>query len=58
MCVLIRRAKSTDRMANSVDPDQTAPTGAVLAWSAQFAHTHLSKYLAQIKTTARFHQEN
>ena len=26
---ILRWSKSTDRMANSVDPNQTAPTGAV-----------------------------
>ena len=30
-----------DRMANSVDPNQTAPKGATL-----FAYVYLSKYLA------------
>ena len=31
-------SKSTDRIANSADPDQTAPT--------LFAQTYLSEYLA------------
>ena len=28
-------------MANSVDPDQTAPIGAVCSWSTLFASIHL-----------------
>ena len=34
-----------DRIANSVDPDQTAPLGAVWSGSALFAQTYLSKNL-------------
>ena len=30
-------------IANSVDPDQTAPLGAVWYWSALFAQTYLSE---------------
>ena len=41
-------SKSNDRLANSVDPDQTAPIGAVWSGSTLFAHTYLSKYLAWI----------
>ena len=29
-------------MANSVDPDQTAPSGAVLSWSALFVYATVS----------------
>ena len=32
-------------MANSVDPDQTAPEGAVWSGSTLFAETYLSQYL-------------
>ena len=32
-----------DGMANSVDPDQTAPLGAVWSGSALFAQTYLSE---------------
>ena len=39
-------SKSTDRMANSVDPDQTALMEAVLSGSTLFAQTYLSEYLA------------
>ena len=39
-------SKSTDRMANSVDPDRTAPVGAVWSGSTLFAQTYVSKYLA------------
>ena len=34
-----------DRMVNSVDPDQTAPLGAVWSGSALFAQAFLSKNL-------------
>ena len=35
--------KDADRKANSVDPDQTAPQGAVWSWSTLLAQTCLSK---------------
>ena len=35
--------KDADRMANSVDPDQTAPLGAVWSGSTLFAQAYLSK---------------
>ena len=35
--------KSTDKMENSVDPDQTAPIEAVLSGSTLVAHTYLSE---------------
>ena len=38
-----------DGIANSVDPDQTAPFGAVCSGSALFAHTYLSKYLELLR---------
>ena len=34
-----------DGMANSVDPDQTAPLGAVLSGSSLFAQAYLSENL-------------
>ena len=37
-----------DKMANSVDPDQTAPLGAVWSGSALFAQTCLSENLGKI----------
>ena len=37
-----------DGMANSVDPDQTAPLGAVWSGSALFAQTYLSKNLGSL----------
>ena len=40
--------KDADRMANSVDPDKTAPSGAVLSGSTLFAHTCLSEYLGSL----------
>ena len=40
--------KNADRMANSVDPDQTAPLGAVWSGSALFAQTYLSENLGSL----------
>ena len=37
------------RMANSVDPDQTAPLGAVWSGSALFAQAYLSKNLGSLR---------
>ena len=38
-----------DRMANSVDPDQTAPVGADWSGSALFAQTCLSENLGTLR---------
>ena len=38
-----------DGMANSVDPDQTAPLGAVWSGSALFAKTCLSENLGKLQ---------
>ena len=38
-----------DGMANSVDPDQTAPLGAVWSGSALFAQTCLSENLGKLQ---------
>ena len=38
-----------DGMANSVDPDQTAPLGAVWSGSALFAQTYLSENLGSLR---------
>ena len=38
-----------DGMANSVDPDQTAPLGAVWSRSALFAQTCLSENLGKLR---------
>ena len=40
---------NADGMANSVDPDQTAPPGAVWSGSALFAQTYLSKNLGSLR---------
>ena len=40
--------KDADRMANSVDPDQTAPLRAVWSGSALFAQTCLSENLGSL----------
>ena len=37
--------KDIDGMANSVDPDQTAPKEAVWSGSTLFAETYLSRYV-------------
>ena len=41
----LRSPNDADRMANSVDPDQTAPLGAVWSGSALFAQAYLSENL-------------
>ena len=41
--------KDVDGMANSVDPDQTAPLGAVLPGSALFAQAYLSEDLGSLR---------
>ena len=41
--------KDVDGMANSVDPDQTAPLGAVWSGSALFAKAYLSKNLGSLQ---------
>ena len=38
-----------DRMAKSVDPDQTAPLGAVWSGSALFAQTYMSENLGSLQ---------
>ena len=43
------RPKDADRLANSVDPDQTAPVGAVWSGSALFAQTYLSENLGSLR---------
>ena len=40
-----------DGMANSVDPDQTAPKGAVWSGSALFAQAYLSENLGSLRYT-------
>ena len=41
-----------DGMANSVDPDQTAPLGAVWSGSALFAQAYLSENLGSLRYSA------
>ena len=41
--------KDAEGMANSVDPDQTAPLGAVWSGSALFAQTCLSENLGSLR---------
>ena len=40
-----------DGMTNSVDPDQTAPLGAVWSGSALFAQAYLSENLGTLRYT-------
>ena len=49
------RPKGAGRMANSVDPDQTAPLGAVCSGSALFAQAYLSKNLRSFWYLCTFH---
>ena len=41
--------KDADGIANSVDPDQTAPLGAFWSGSALFAQTFLSENLGSLR---------
>ena len=41
--------KDAEGIANSVDPDQTAPLGAVWSGSALFAQAYLSKNLGPLR---------
>ena len=45
-------SKVADGIANSVDPDQTAPFGAVWSGSALFAQIYLSENLGSLLDTA------
>ena len=45
----VLRPNDADGMANSVDPDQTAPLGAVWSVSALFAQAYLSKNLGSLQ---------
>ena len=45
-----------DGMANSVDPDQTAPLGAVWSGSALFAQAYLSENLGSLRYLLYPHQ--
>ena len=42
-------SKDAAGIANSVDPDQTAPLGAVWSGSALFAQTYLSENLGSLR---------
>ena len=44
-------SKDVDRIANSVDPAQTAPLGAVWSGSTLFAQTCVSKNLGSLRYT-------
>ena len=41
--------KNAERIANSVDPDQTAPLGAVWSGSALFVQAYLSENLGSLR---------
>ena len=47
-----------DGMANSVDPDQTAPLGAVWSGSALFAKAYLSENLGSLVITIHQTKKN
>ena len=47
-----------DGMANSVDPDQTAPVGAVWSGSALFAQAYLSENLGSLRYSKSTQTEN
>ena len=42
-------SKDAEEIANSVDPDQTAPLGAVWSGSALFAQAYMSKNLGSLR---------
>ena len=42
-------SKDADGIANSVDPDQTAPLGAVWSGSTLFAQAYLSEKLGSLR---------
>ena len=46
-----------DGMANSVDPDQTAPLGAVWSGSALFTQAYLSENLGSLRYIKIFSQK-
>ena len=48
-------SNDADGMANSVDPDQTAPLGAVWSGSALFAQAYLSENLESLQYTSWKH---
>ena len=45
-------------MANSVDPDQTAPLGAVWSGSALFAQTYQSENLGSLRYRYKISQDH
>ena len=46
---IVMSPNDADGMANSVDPDQTAPLGAVWSGSALFAQAYLSENLGSLR---------
>ena len=49
MCVFCQKHANSMHVANSEDPDQTAPLEAVLSGSALFAQTYLSENLGSFE---------
>ena len=49
---------NADRIANSVDPDQTAPLGAVWSGSALFAQACVSENIGSLRYTQKKHEGN
>ena len=50
----VMHPKDVDSIANSEDPDQTAPLGAVSSGSALFAQTNLSENLGSLRHSGNF----
>ena len=51
-------SNDADGMANSVDPDQTAPLGAVWSGSALFAQAYLSENLGSLRYINNHNKKN
>ena len=49
LCHRVMSLNDADGMANSEDPDQTAPLGAVWSGSALFAQSYLSENLGSLR---------
>ena len=47
------RQKNADGIANSVDPDQTAPPGAIWSGSIRFAQTYPSEDLGSLQYVSK-----
>ena len=52
--IIVMCPKDADGLANNVDPDQTAPLGAVLSGSTLFAQICLSENLEPLRSAVLF----